>query len=178
MGRRWVSRISSFLTGLAVIAVLVVIVQLIPRDLPPDVAGAARVIDGDSLRVASHELRLVGIDAPELDQTCRLDGEPWDCGRASREALRDLIGSMEVACDLEGRDRYGRGLARCRAGQVALNATMVAEGWAVSFGDYDLEEARAARASKGIWKSRFDRPAEHRAGRSIFGWIGRWFWPW
>ncbi len=178
MKARFIARISNILTGLAVIAVLVVVVQLVPRDVPSDIAGTARVIDGDSLRVAGHEVRLVGIDAPELDQTCQLNGEAWNCGRAARDALRGMTGGRDVACEVEGHDRFGRALARCRAGGVALNETLVAQGWAVAFGDYELEEARAARQKKGIWKSRFDRPAEHRAGRGVFGWIGQWLWPW
>jgi len=37
-------------------------------------ALSVHVIDGDSLRTGSEEIRLVGIDAPELRQTCR-DGQ-------------------------------------------------------------------------------------------------------
>ena len=36
----------------------------------PDVAGQFRAVDGDSLRGPQGDVRLYGIDAPELDQTC------------------------------------------------------------------------------------------------------------
>ena len=35
-----------------------------------DLAGAARVVDGDTLEVKGEKLRLQGIDAPEMAQTC------------------------------------------------------------------------------------------------------------
>ena len=36
-----------------------------------DVTGEAEVTDGDSLRIAGQRVRLHGIDAPELHQTCK-----------------------------------------------------------------------------------------------------------
>jgi len=55
---------------------------------PPRLALSVHVIDGDSLRTGSEEIRLVGIDAPELRQTCR-DGQDreWSCGRAAKARL-------------------------------------------------------------------------------------------
>src|SRR5262245_59324026 len=55
---------------------------------PPRLALRVHVIDGDSLRTGSEEIRLVGIDAPELRQTCR-DGQDreWSCGRAAKARL-------------------------------------------------------------------------------------------
>ncbi len=37
-----------------------------------EISGQARVIDGDTIEVAGQHIRLHGIDAPELRQTC------WD----------------------------------------------------------------------------------------------------
>jgi hypothetical protein len=44
------------------------------RGDPSHLALSFHIIDGDSLRTGSEEIRPVGIDAPELRQTCR-DGQ-------------------------------------------------------------------------------------------------------
>src|SRR5918998_3445139 len=63
-----------------------------------DVAGAARVVDGDTLEVRGEKLRLQGIDAPELAQTCEAKGQPVPCGRLAAEHLDDLIGERTLSC--------------------------------------------------------------------------------
>ena len=51
-----------------------------PQEAP--VTGRAMVADGDTLTVAGIRIRLIDIDAPELEQTCRdLRGDEWPCGR-------------------------------------------------------------------------------------------------
>ena len=51
-----------------------------------------RVLDGDSLMVDGREVRLHGIDAVELHQTCHEpDGREWPCGRLARAHLRKLV---------------------------------------------------------------------------------------
>ena len=42
-----------------------------------DVTGPATVVDGDTIIVAGERIRLEGIDAPELRQTCTAYGQQW-----------------------------------------------------------------------------------------------------
>ena len=53
-------------------------------------SGTAIVNDGDSITIAGERIRLRGIDAPELSQTCERDGQDYACGRRSKEALLTL----------------------------------------------------------------------------------------
>jgi len=130
--------------------------------LPADVSGLARPIDGDSLWVGNHEVRLKGIDAPEGRQTCQRNGALWRCGEAARDALIRMIGSETLVCAVSERDRYGRLLARCRAGDRNLNAAMVAAGMAVAYGGYEGEQAAAKSERRGLWDAEFQMPRQWR----------------
>ena len=128
-------------------------------------AGGARIVDGDSLNLDGRSLRLSGIDAPELAQTCERPGGRAPCGREARSALIELIGDDEVVCRLGGADKYRRTLARCSAGGRDLNAGMVEGGMAVAYGGYRAQESEARRARRGLWAGPFERPADWRAKR-------------
>lgn len=130
--------------------------------VPPEVSGWARPIDGDSLWVGSYEVRLEGIDAPEGRQACRRNGATWSCGDAARDALSRMIGRETVTCTVSERDRYGRLLANCRAGDRSLNAGMVTAGMAIAYGGYEREEAAAKAARSGLWDSEFQMPRQWR----------------
>jgi endonuclease YncB( thermonuclease family) len=135
-----------------------------------DIAGAARVVDGDTLELRGEKLRLQGIDAPEMAQTCEASGRPVPCGKLAAAHLDELIGSRPLDCAIEGKDRYGRGLARCRADGRDIAEAMTRDGWALSDrrysdGRYDAAEALARASRRGIWTMKFEDPAEWRARR-------------
>lgn len=125
-------------------------------------AGIPQVVDGDSLTLDGTRLRLVGIDAPELGQTCVGPSGDYPCGREARNALASLIGRGQVTCQASRRDRYDRLLARCEAGGVDLNRAMVEQGWAVAYGDHDDAERAAREAGRGLWAGNFERPQDWR----------------
>lgn len=132
----------------------------------PVVAGAAHVVDGDTIRIAGRAIRLKGLDAPEMRQSCTRAGQPILCGEEARAALVARIAARIVTCRVEGRDRYRRALAVCAAGGEDLGAWLVAEGLAVGYaGGYAWEEARARIAGRGLWSGTFQRPAEWRRER-------------
>lgn len=62
------------------------------------------ITDGDTIRSDDLRVRLWGIDAPEMDESG---------GPAAKEALRTIIAGQELTCEVKGRDRYRRTVARC-----------------------------------------------------------------
>ncbi|MFO1210214.1 MAG: thermonuclease family protein [Amaricoccus sp.] len=133
----------------------------------PAVAGPARVIDGDTLAVGAVRVRLLGVDAPEHDQTCGAAGAPWPCGAAAARRLGELAAGG-VRCSGRDHDRYGRLVARCDAGGVDLGGRLVAEGlaWAfVRYSDaYVAAEAAARARHAGLWAGDAEAPWDYRAG--------------
>jgi endonuclease YncB( thermonuclease family) len=120
--------------------------------------GSVYVVDGDTLRMGDLPIRLEGLDAPELDQICRRGGRSYRCGEEAREALIRLVAGKPVRCRADGRDRYGRSLARCSIGERDLGAVLVEQGDAIAYGDYEPEEARARTRRSGLWAGAFEEP--------------------
>jgi endonuclease YncB( thermonuclease family) len=73
-----------------------------------------------------------------------------------------MLALGNVRCTVSRPDRYGRGLARCRQGDAEINAALVRQGNAVSYGAYQAEEAEAKAAGRGIWALSFERPEAWR----------------
>jgi len=140
-------------------------------DLMPGgtVSGNMIVVDGDSLRprAGAEDIRLHGIDAPELNQSCQDGGgQSYPCGRRARDHLRKLIGGKDVTCQTVDVDRYGRTVAACRAGGTDLNRQMVADGWALAYRQHEhryvRDEVAAQGARRGIWQGTFEQPEQWR----------------
>lgn len=152
---------------LAALALAALGARWLEQRLAVPLAGNVRLVDGDSMHLGEREVRLVGIDAPEGPQRCRRDGKEWACGEEARRELQRLIGNDEVICQGRETDRFGRWLARCRAGGRDLNALMVERGFAVAYGDYEREERAAKAAKRGLWGAEFELPRAWRDRQGI-----------
>lgn len=132
-----------------------------------DVSGPARAADGDSLGLSGISVRLFGVDAPELAQTCERGGASWPCGSEAAAKLAGLVAGTSVQCEQKDIDDYGRIVATCRAGNIDLGGAMIDAGLAVAlphFTDrYVGAEARAREARRGLWSGTFQMPADYRA---------------
>jgi endonuclease YncB( thermonuclease family) len=159
---RW-RRLFDALTAYAILAAVIVVAVKLNAGAPaPTVrVGMARVVDGDTLVLEGERLRLQGIDAPELDQTCEVDGQALACGRGARDALARLVGG-NLTCAGSRHDQYGRRLVTCNAGRGDIGARLVLDGQAVAYGCCEREEAMARAARRGIWAGHFDRPEDWR----------------
>lgn len=121
------------------------------------IAGPAVVIDGDTLDIGQHRLRLFGLDAPETGQACGdASGADWDCGAAAQGRLEELVAAPDLTCVAVERDGYDRIVARCFAGGIDINETLVSEGLAWAYtrfsAAYSEVEAEARAAGRGIWQ--------------------------
>lgn len=142
--------------GLVALVVLAVLWFRRPRWF----RAAARVVDGDSLRIEGHSVRLAGIDAPEHNQVGVSRGQTVRLGHEATRAMRRLIGEGMVSYRVLSVDRYGRMLAvvRNEAGQD-VGRELVRQGWAVAYGYQTRHQARrywlaqlTARLSRrGMW---------------------------
>ncbi|MDM9644342.1 thermonuclease family protein [Rhizobium sp. S163] len=143
-------------------------------------SGRFHAADGDSLAIGEERMRLKGIDAPELAQTCERGGARWPCGQEAKRLLQSLIAADDARCVGTERDRFQRLLVVCHADGTDINAMMVRRGMAVSYGAYGDEEAEARAEKAGLWAGAFERPRDfrdhrqdtERAGgvRGFFGW--------
>lgn len=129
--------------------------------------GTARVLDADTIVVADTRVRLIGIDGPEGGQLCQVEDRDWACGEAATVAVDGLIGTMPVACEVYGRDRWDRALAVCYQDGVDLNAEIVRRGWALAWypegsvvagPNYDEAQREAELKATGIWQGSFLDP--------------------
>jgi endonuclease YncB( thermonuclease family) len=137
-----------------------------------EITGIATVIDGDTIDINGHRIRLHGIDAPESRQLCQSnDGTNWKCGQMSTSMLREKVEGKPVSCRARDIDRYGRTVAQCVQGKEDINAWMVASGWAVAYRRYSMDYVALEEAAKintvGIWASRFVMPWDWRRGKRM-----------
>jgi len=79
-----------------------------------EVEGLAKVIDGDKIIIDKKKIRLLGIDAPEIEQHCK---KPWiqfnfitlnkkyKCGLIKKKKLEKIISKKKIKCKGEKYDR-------------------------------------------------------------------------
>ena len=71
---------------------------------PREIKGAAWITDGDTITINKQQVRLFGIDAPELNH-------PY--GNKAKWALHRLCKGHVVRAEITELDHFGRALARC-----------------------------------------------------------------
>jgi endonuclease YncB( thermonuclease family) len=143
----------------------------------PSVIGPAQVVDGDTIVVQGVRVRLEGIDAPELEQSCaRASGirfwgfaGTWKCGREAAEHVERLVRQRVVRCEGFGTDAYGRMLGVCTVEGLEINSDLVRQGLAWAFAKYSQRyvavEAEAKNARSGIWQAETKPAWEWRSER-------------
>lgn len=108
--------------------------------------GRASIVDGDTLKIKQTQIRLFGIDAPELNH-------PY--GQKAKWALVHMCKGQEVTAKVVEMDKYGRTVARCRLSDGRdLSAEMVKQGLAIDWPKYSNGLYRALEvpdARRRLW---------------------------
>ena len=101
--------------------------------LPPtpsvaqDVSGPARVSDGDTLNLTGIVVRLYGIDAPELKQTCTRGDGPWACGQEAADKLAAIVEGQSVRCGRNNRPLRRRRRCGPRCGPAKIHGRLCSQ---------------------------------------------------
>ena len=131
------------------------------------IAGDAIVVDGRTLMVSGQMVRLWGLDAPDLDQTCTWGGKLIPCGRLAQGALMDLIIGAVIRCERRRQSESSLNIAVCFADSYDIGANLIHTGWALARHPtspvYRETERKARAAKRGLWRGEFARPADWRA---------------
>ncbi len=140
-----------------------------------ELVGRIAVVNGDLIIVAGQPVRIFGIDALEIEQTCSnglVDNYP--CGRFAASRLSMMTIRNEVHCQLKD------GLMAveidpeipigvCYLRDIDLGEWMVRSGFAMALRsqspDYIVFEDAAREEEIGIWAGAFIPPWDWRAGQ-------------
>lgn len=108
--------------------------------------GAAYVIDGDTIVIAKTQIRLFGIDAPELDH-------PF--GKKAKWALVALCKGQTITAEITDVDDHGRTVAKCHLPDGRdLSAELVRQGLAIDWPKFSggvYRDLETPDARKRLW---------------------------
>ena len=147
-----------FLTSIFLIVFLLTINDIKSQEL--------KIVDGDTIHLNDEKIRFIGIDTPELKQTCNKQGIKDYCGATAKKILIDKIGSKTVECISQGKDQYKRTLAECFVNNESLSSYLVRSGYAFAYRKYSkkfIEDEDYAKANQlGMWSMKFEYPWDYR----------------
>ena len=140
------------------------IIVLFPSITWPAVAqehsGVPRVVDGNTIIIDFRYIRLHGIEAPDAEQLCGINGKNWRCGWEATNALARIVGKHWVTCHEIHLNKRGVIDANCFAGNILnINGWMVRNGWATARNQTDKRfrqlETLARQEKIGIWRTKY-----------------------
>ena len=139
-----------------------------PMDYPY-IEGDAHVITASVLRIGRYYVKMLGIDAPDPNQTCAdKHGGSYHCGQRALTWLQNWIHNRQIRCYVVGQIVRNRTTGVCFTmdGQYDLAAVVTNAGWAVAWTQntevYAPYERQAAENRRGLWEGRFYKPWDWR----------------
>lgn len=117
-----------------------------PTETTTILRGRANIVDGDTLIIQKTQVRLFGVDAPEINH-------PY--GQKAKWALVALCKGHTVEATVTDTDNYGRGVAKCILSDGRdLSAEMVKQGLAIDWAKFSGGAYRSMEtpdARKKLW---------------------------
>lgn len=110
------------------------------------IKGPAYVIDGDTIKIKQTQIRLFGIDAPEMNH-------PY--GKKAKWAMVALCKGQTVRAEITQKDTHGRTVARCFLPDGRdLSAELVKQGLAIDWPKFSggvYRDIETPDARKKMW---------------------------
>jgi endonuclease YncB( thermonuclease family) len=132
-----------------------------------EIRGDAQVISGNEMVVGDKSVRLFGIAAPGLDDTCKVNDANIKCGIVAWGELIKLADGQYVSCDVETVSDTKQPYATCYISETDLNEALVRAGWAKAVlqqtDRYAVDQADAKESRRGLWAS--FKPARGKRGK-------------
>lgn len=126
-----------------------------------EIKGEARVISGNEIVIGKRTVRLFGVAAPGLEETCQIHDAKARCGIIAWAELIKLADGQVISCDVEsasGKAQAGGGgsvFGTCYSGETDLNEAMALSGWAKAVPEqsdrYVGDETDAKQSRRGVW---------------------------
>lgn len=140
--------------------------------IPSSINGVvSEVRSGVSFVIQGNYIKLLGVDAPDLSQTCISQRqETYPCGYRAKQKLKQLILNKHLECSIVNQIGPKAYLGTCVLENYDVGATMISVGWGIAerhVSDiYIPYEEKAHKAKQGLWAGHFVAPWEYRKSTS------------
>ena len=129
----------------------------------PAVEGYASAITGAMLKINGLHVKLLGLEAPYMQQTCADKfGQGYRCGQKSKDWLQNWLQGKMIKCHIISPENNGRATGVCFSQGYDVGAVIVNAGWAVAYTKntdiYVPYEQQAGMKKRGLWAGTFYKP--------------------
>jgi len=134
----------------------------------PSFTSPVSVVKADTFRAQGYIVKLYGVAAPDLNQTCaNRNGASYNCGQQAALWLQSWITNNPITCRVMSQNEDGNMVAACSLGQYDIGAALVNAGWAVAdtreADIYVPYEQNAQNQGNGLWQGKFYKPWDWQA---------------
>lgn len=129
----------------------------------PAISSVSRVVSGDTLTLGNQIVKLYGVAAPDISQTCADSlGRGYRCGQQSVSWLSGWLADNTIKCHILAKDDRGVLIGVCMLGPYDIGAALINSGWAVA----DIRQTQiylpyqnqALSNRRGLWQGEFYMP--------------------